>query len=314
MALLNTFREVAIANSQKQPKMVDQLLEEAPIVETIPFEATSNGLSNTYEELEDVQGAGLIDLDQALPTLDSTTKLGEVNLSVLGGQMFVGEDKARKFGGPGPYFDKKIPVILRKTGSDFEKSIIYNSLRAKAITSTGDHLLSAGGSANKNYSIIAVKWVPGEVTGLYDPNGFGRGMLMDMQPLNGGNLSQFTDTTADGRTVTVNGYGMRMKSYVGMQLANARYVSSIVNIDIDDDDLPTEMQIDDLIESVRGQEGGSTWLFMHPKVKTALQKYKGDSIELTVADNIVRTYQTWNGIPLISSYNFMKATETNVSV
>lgn len=316
MSALNTFREVAIEHSAKQPKMVDQFLEDSPILELIPFEETSHGLYNVYEELVDVQGAGLVDMDEALPVVDVTTKLDQVSLSVIGGKMYVGEDKARQFGGAGSYFAKKQGSVLRKTGMDLERAILYNNLRAKAITSGGEHLLDAEGSANTNYSILAVKWVPGETTGLYDPQGFGRGMLMDVQPLNGGNLSEFTTTTTDGRSVTINGYGIRMKSYVGMQLANSRYVSSIVNIDLDSatQKLPTEAQLDDLIDSVRGQIGGNTMLYMHPKVKTALFGYKGDSLELRVSDEIVRTVTTWNGIPIVTSYNFDKGTEANVTM
>jgi hypothetical protein len=310
----NVFREVAIEYSDKQPKMVDQFLEDAPILEMIPFEETSHGLYNVYEELVDVQGAGLVDLDEALPVVNVDSKLASINLSVIGGEMYVGEDKAKQFGGPDAYFAKKQPAIMRKTGMDAEKSVLYNNLRAKAITSAGEHKISAGGSANTNYSIIAVKWVPGETTGLFDPNGFGRGYLMDVKALNGGTLSKFSTTTSDGRTVSINGYGVRMKSYFGMQLANARYVSSIVNIDLVNDKLPTEAQLDDLITSVRGQTGGSTWLYMHPKVYTALFKYKGDSLELTVGDtDIRRSFMTWNGIPIITSYNFLQGTEANVS-
>jgi hypothetical protein len=314
MSANNTFREVAIEHSQKQPKMVDQFLEDAPILEMIPFEETSHGLYNVYEELVDVTGAGLVDMDEALPIVDVTTKLDQVSLSVIGGKMFVGEDKARQFGGAGNYFAKKQGSVLRKTGMDLETAMLYNNIRAKAIESGGDHLIDAGGTGSTNYSILAVKWVSGETAGLYDPNGFGKGMLMDVKPLNGGNLSDFSTTTTDGRSVTISGYGIRMKSYVGMQLANARYVSSIVNVDLANDKLPTEAQIDDLIDSVRGQVGGSTWLYMHPKVYTSLFKYKGDSLEIRVSDEIVRSFTTWNGIPIVTSYNFKKGTEAKVTV
>lgn len=311
----DVFREIAIENSKKQPKMVDQLLEDAPILDMIPFEATSDGLFNVYEELVDVAGAGLVDLDEALPVVNVESKLEQVDLSVIGGEMFVGEDKARKFGGPEAYFARKQPTILRKTGMDLEKSILYNNVRAKALTSGGDHKINAGGSSGTNFTILAIKWVPGETTGLYDPTGFGNGLLFDIKPLNGGNLSKFSTTTSDGRSVSINGYGVRMKSYIGMQLANARYVSGIFNIDLDSttQKLPTEAQIDDLIESVRGQVGGSTWLYMHPKVYSALFKYKGDSLELRVGDDIVRSFMTWNGIPIITSYNFLRGTEANVT-
>jgi len=307
MSIKDTFREIAIANSPKQPLMVDQLLEEAPILGSLPMSPSSNGFQHNYEEVEAVTGAGLVDMDEALPEVNSTTKLDKIDLSILGGTMKVGEDKAKAFGGPGNYFAQKQPLILKKSGMDAEQSILYNSIRAKALTTGGDHQISAGGSNNTNYSILAVKWAAGETTGLFDPNGFGRGVLMDTMAINGGNVYE----DSNGRLV----YGMRMKSTIGMMLANERYVSSIVNIDIDSttQKIPTEMQIDALVESVRGQIGGGTVLYMHPKVLSQLYKYKASSLQLDVGNrDIDRSFNLWNGIPIITSYNFLEGTEANV--
>lgn len=315
--LTNTFRELAIEMSPKQPEMVDQLLEEAPILGMIPLEAASHGLFNVYEELDSVTGNGLVDMDDELPEVSSNTKLKQVDLSIIGGKQYVGEDKAKKFGGAGQYFAKKQPAIMKKTGMDAETSVLYNNLRAFSIendsTLSGAHVFDAGGTESTNYSIIAVKWVPGEVTGLFDPDGFGRGLLMDIAPINGGELSNHTITTEAGEK-TILGYGVRYKSYFGMQTANARYVSSIVNIDIANDKLPTEKQIDNLITSVRGQMGGMTWLYMHPKVLTALYAYKASSLRtVTVTMDIDRTFEAWNGIPILPSYNFKDGTEARVT-
>lgn len=317
MALKNTFREIAIEMSSKQPKMVDQLLEEAPILEMIPLEPASHGLWNVYEELDSVTGNGLVDMDDELPEVSSNSKLKQVDLSIIGGKHYVGEDKARKFGGAGNYFATKQPAIMKKTGMDAETSVLYNNLRAFAITNdsslTGTHAIDAGGTGSTNYSIIAVKWVPGEITGLYDPNGFGRGLLMDVSPINNGQLFDHSTTTEEGTKVILS-YGVRYKSYIGIQLANARYVSTIVNIDISNDVLPTEAEMDSLVTSVRAQTGGSTWLYMHPKVLTSLQKYKAASLrtEVTVMD-INRTFEAWNGIPILTSYNFKDGTEVRVT-
>jgi hypothetical protein len=311
MSITNTFREIAIANSPKQTTMVDQLLEESPILGTIPMAPTSNGLQHQYEELESADAAGLLALDEALPKVDASSKLEKIDVSVLGGEMEVGQDKAKQFGSPGNYFAQKTPAILKASGQAAEKSILYNSIRAYALNNdaalSGEHVIDAGGSAGKNYSMLAVKWSSGDTTGLYDPNGFGRGVLMDQFPINGGNL--YKDST--GRLV----YGMAMKSYIGMQLANKRYVSSIVNIDLDvEAAIPTEAEIDSLIESVRGQQGGNTVLYCHPKVLTALYKYKASSLQTFNADDGVnRMINYWNGIPIMTSYNFLKATEPNVT-
>lgn len=304
MSIKNAFREIAIEMSSKQPQMVDQLLEEAPILGTIPMQESSDGLQHNFEEVESVTGAGLVEMDEALPEVNASTKLDKIDLSILGGTMEVGEDKAKKMGGAGAYFLKKQPLILKKTGMDAERSVLYNNIRAYSIENEKD--ISAGGTANTNYSILAVKWSAGETTGLYDPAGFGAGMLMDMKAINGGELYK----DANQRLV----YGMRMKSYFGMMLANKRYVGSIVNIDIANDDLPTETQVDSLIESVRGQVGGSTVLYMHPKVATALNKYKAASLEIMTDErNIDRVWNAWNGIPILTSYNFLEGTEANVT-
>jgi len=315
MAIKNTFREVAIKNSKKQPIMVDQLLEEAPILDMIPFEASTDGTTNVYEELNSVTGAGMVDLDDELPEVDSDSKLKQIDLSVIGGRMFVPEDKAKKLGGAAAYFNKKYPAILRQTGMDAEQTILYNNIRAKSLANgLGEHAINAGGVGNTNYTVLAVKWVPGETTGLYDPTGFGKGLLMDMEAINGGQLYESSVTFDDSRTKKLLGYGMRMKTYFGIQLANARYVSSIVNIDIVNSKLPTEAQIDDLIASVRGSMGGSTFLYMHPKVYTAFFKYKSDKLELQVGDkDMTRSFNTWDGIPIMTSYNFLKGTEPLVS-
>ncbi len=316
MAMNNTFREVTINMSTKQPQMVDSILDEAPILEMIPLEPASHGLWNVAEELESVTGAGLADFDGALPEVTASSKLLQVDLTILGGKSFVGEDTARKCGGPGAYFKKNEAHIMRKTGQDAEKSILYNNIRKYAIdndsTLSGEHAFDAGGTGSTNYSILAVKWVPGQTTGLYDPAGFGRGALMDTKPLNGGNLYE-KSLTRNGVSELVSGYGIQYKSYIGIQLVNPRYVSTIVNIDLANDKLPTEEQLDSLLTSVRAQEGGSTWLYMHPKVYTALFKYKADSLELMVGDdNINRTFKAWNGIPIQASYNFLQGTEERV--
>ena len=310
MSIKNTFREIALMISSKQPQMVDQILEEAPILEMIPYSPTTDGFQHNYEEIEEVTGAGIVDIDEALPEVDSHTSLKHVDLSILGGTMFVGEDKAIKMGGPQTYFARKQPLIMTKTGMDAEKTILYNNIRAYAIENdsglTGSHVIDAGGTGTDNYSILAIKWSEGQTSGLYDPTGLGRGTLMDIQPLNGG--STFLK---DSRIV----YGIRMKSYFGMLLANSRYVSSIVNIDLDQSSTtPTGANIDSLIETVRGQTGGNTWLYMHPKVFTALFKNKADNLEIRIGDmDINRTFAAWNGIPILTSYNFLEGTETRVT-
>jgi len=306
MPVNNAFREIAIEKAVKQTVLIDSLLEESPILAGMPMEPSTHGLSNVFEKITSVKGAGMVDFDAPLGSLDATTELEQRDLSIIGGEMFVGEDKAKKFGGASTYFDKKLPVILKNTGQQIEQAIIYNNLRAFAIEEGKAE--SVGGSGNVNYSILAVTWTKGEITGLYDPEGFGNGKVFDMTPINGGNLYK---DTASG----ILGYGMRIKSYMGVQLANKRYISSLVNIDLDSatPKIPTEKMMDNLLLNCRANS--STVIYMHPRVLTELYDYKAARLQMSVGDrNVDRVIAYWNGTPIVTSYNFLNALEPKVTL
>jgi hypothetical protein len=312
MALTNTYREDQIAKSPKQAIMVNDFLEESPILARIPVQDASHELHNVYEEIVDVDAAQLVDGDDALPVVDAVTGLKQVDLSIIGGIIRVGEDKAKKFGGAANYFASKQPMIFRKTGNELENTILYNNLRAYA--NTNGKLQDAGGTtADKQNSIIAVTWKPGEVTGLVSPNGFGNKEFMDVLPMNGGNV--YEDPSQAGRPI----YGLRYKSYFGMQLANQRYVSGIANVDIQDAnpdnwDIPSEEDIEIMLNDCRAQEG-FTEIYCAPVIwRLVLSKYKAAALRTMPTDrNYDRLVNFWDNIPIFTSYNFDENAEKVVS-
>jgi len=312
MSAINTFREDAINKATKQPEMVDELTEESPILARIPVQDASAELHNVYEQTETVIAAQLVDADSALPTINATTSLKQVDLSIIAGEMEVGEDKAKLFGGAPAYFASKRPIILRETGNQLEQSILYNNLRAFA-QANGKLQLAGGATASVQNSIIAVTWKPGEITGLTSPDGFGNGALMDELAINGGNAYHLRSVTG------VLGYGIRMKSYLGIQLANTRYVSGIANIEIDDEDpdnwnIPTEEDIEIMLEDCRAQSG-QTLIYCAPKVRRlVLGKYKAAKIQMTPTDkDYDRMIDRWDGVEILTSRNFLTDGEAVVT-
>jgi len=307
-----TLKELAVQFAKKQPKQVDYVTQEAPILNIIPFEPASHSLWNVYEEVQEVIGGGFVDQDSVLPDVGLKSRLKKIDLSIMGGEATVGEDKARQFGGPIKYFARQEPAILRKTGMTTEYAILYNNLRAYAIANSKK--VNAGGSAGTNYSIIAVRFVPGETTGLYSPNGFSNGAMFDVQALNGGNLMKI-NVTENGETKAINGYAVRYKSYIGMQCANPLSVAVLANIDLTSSTkkVPTADMLNQLADLVRASNSG-TFFFMHPKVKSALYGLKTTQLMTTVNDkNFDTAFDRWNGIPIVTSYNFVDGTEANVS-
>lgn len=302
----DVFYELAVAKAKDQTDLIDAFTEEAPILASLPMQPTSDGLKNVYEEIVSIDAAQAVDFDGALTELNMDTKLEESTLSKFGGMMTVKEDAAEAFGGAGSYFAMKTEPILIETGAAIEQTLIYNNIRATAFSN--GKLVNAGGDQNTNYSIVAVKWVQGQTTGLYDPAGFGNGKVFDIMPMSGGNLYEVE--------AGVPGYAQRLSTYFGIQLANPRYVAGICNIDpdiADDAAMVTERQMDALVTSVRGNPA-NTAIYMHPNMLSELNRFKSSKLQMvTTQGDVNRVVTMWNGIPIIPSYNFLDKTETNVS-
>jgi hypothetical protein len=297
-----TLKELSDLYARKQPQQVDNITEETPILARVPFEEASHGLWNVYERVSDVTGASLVDMDAVLPEVSADTELQQVDLGIMGGKITVPEDRAKMFGGKEEYFATKMPKIERQTGMNTEEHILYDNFRQFAIDEGGDNIQSAGGSSNC-YTLLAVRFVGGETTGLYSPEGFNQGAMLNMLAINGGNIYE----DSSGRLV----YGMRLKGYYGIQIANPNTVAAIVNVNASN--VPSKTQIDDMLHAVRASS--NTFLMCHPKVLSMLNTYKDSALQMRPGDeNYPRGVMSWDGVPFLTSYNFKDGTEGSVSV
>lgn len=296
----STMKELALKYAKAQPHMVDDLLEESPVLEQVKYQEATHGLWNVYSKATNIQGASFVDINEPLPQMSYDRKLEKVDLSIMGGELFCPEDTAQLYGGKEAYFAERTPRFLREAGVNTEKVLIYKNYRQFALDNEN---VQNAGATGSGYSILCVRHIPGEICGLYSPEGFKQGALLDVQAVNGGGLFH----NKEG----VLGYGLRLKGYFGFQLANEKAVSAIVNIDRDH--IPTEEQMDELLIGARANPG-TTHLYMHPKVLNMLNKYKGSILRTVNSDSeINRTFDQWNKIKIITSYNFMDGTETNVA-
>jgi hypothetical protein len=298
-----TLKELSDYYAKKQPKQVDVLTEETPVLARIKWDAASHGLWNAYEEVTEIKGAGLVEMNAPLPAVGVATELKKIDLNIFGGEMECPEDTAKMFGGKEKYFARKMPKVLRESGMGAEKAILYGNLRRYALDHKG-LAVSAGGAAAATgptglYSIVALRQVPGETTGLYSPDGFKQGAMFDTLPINGGNIYK--------NPAGVLVYGVRLKAYFGYQIANPRTVGAIVNASADS--LPTPAMIDDLLADVRATPA-STLLLMHPRLLGMLNAYKADKLQVeTATKDMDRRFTHWNGIEILTSYNFSDGDE-----
>jgi hypothetical protein len=307
MSLTDAWREYAIKMAPKQAELVDQVTEEAPFLAGMPVQESSHELSNVYEEILSITEADTVDFDAALPAIDASTELKQRDLTKIGGIMHVGQDKAKLLGGPQSYFAGKMPMILRKTGNAIETSLIYNSYRAYAFAQS--KLTSLGGASGL-YSILCIKWSPGEMYGLVGKGAFDTGKVFEMEAMSGG--AAYELPAAQGGIV---GYGMQMYTYLGTQLANARYIAGLVNCTLTGGALPTEAELSNMILDARANPANS-WIVMHPRMKRAIgTAYKLGKIEMRNTERDLNyLVDTIDGVPILDTYNMLDGTETAVVI
>jgi hypothetical protein len=305
---MSTLNEIALAYAKKQPKQVDYITENSPIINSIPYYPTTHGLRHAYEVLESITGGNFVNMDDQLPTVSTQSRLDWKELSILGGQIEVGEDKAKQLGGAAKYFASKMPNVYRQTSMDAEMQLIYNLITPFAQKNKKLVSSTSSPSGNNYYSILVVRWQEEEFCGLFDPKGFAKGTMFDFLPFNGGNVYKNKDDVAV--------YGARFKSYLGFLLANSRNVAGIVNIDANaeaPDGLSSQLS-DALIEARAGQLG-TTKIYAPPAMIGKLSKFKDSKLSVTNGDKgIDRRITYWDGVEMIPSYNFLQGKEAPVTL
>jgi hypothetical protein len=300
-----TLREIALERAKKQPHQIDSVLCNCPIIDTIEFSPTNHGLQHAYEELTKVTGGQFVQMDAPLPSADAQATLKFQDLGIMGFNLEAGIDKVTQLYGKNgfaKYLAKKSPKIMTKSAMATEQALIYDLLAPLALKNGKTQ--SANAEANC-YSLFAVRWVEDEFGGLFDPNGFGKGTLFDTLPLSNGAPYK----NAEGITV----YGADFKSYLGFLLAAENNVSAIFNID--DTHIPTASMVDQLLEDVHAGDIGKTFIFGHPHALNLLKTIKEATLKMGPGDkNYSRSLSSWDGIPLIGSYNFKNGLEEVVDI
>lgn len=293
---MKTLHEIAVEYAKKQPGIVDDLTEEAPILNMCKWKAATHGLWNVAEKVTDIEGPAFVRPDSPLPMMNTSSDLVHIDLNVLGGYMEVPSLKAKKFGGPLKYFADKQARILKKAGMDTERKIVQENWLAAALS---DGVKIDAGGTGDGWYILAVRFDDEVNVGLYDPDQFDSGRLVQISYPYDGAEYHLKGQGYEG----VLGYGVVYRGNFGWQILDPkRTCAAIVNIT--KAKIPTAVMIDEILSEVRAKPG-STYLVMSPKAKLyAVNNYKLEKVELVNGDVEAKTViDTWNGIPIKTSYN-----------
>ena len=315
----STLAQLAVGRARTFTEQVDNITENAPIVRTIPFVASSDQLWDVASELV-MAGSPVqrVDLNAPLPEIGMAEAMTQTQLNIFGAKMFVPEDRAKLEGGPDRYFAKNRRALERQTGMDIERAYIYNAWLpfAKAQYAAGhrDCMQDAGGEGANNHSLLVLRFDETNMAGLYSPLCFNRNTFLDMTPINGGQLYENTDS--DSRFYRVLGYGLRMKTWLGMRMLSHRNVGAVVNIDLKAETPLTPEMVENAMLAARVGEAGRSMLVCHPRVRLALAAIgKTRYMQAAYGErNVDMRVDTWDGVPIVTSYNFLDGGETRVNL
>ena len=315
----NTLNQLSIGKAKTFVNQVDNITENAPVVKAMPFVAASDQLWDVSSEVQMVgSGMNSVDLNAPLQEIQLADALKQTQLNIFGAKMFVPEDTAKLEGGPDKYFGKNRQSFERQTGMDVERNYIYNAFLPFALAQYAaghtDCVQNAGGSGNTNYSLVVVRFDNTNMTGLYSPLCFKRDTFLDMSPINGGNLYENGDSSS--KYYKVLGYGLRMKTYMGVRMLSYRNISAIVNIKLSAATPLTKAMVEKALLGARVGEAGKAMILCHPKVKLCLAdigkvQYMQSSYPEKGVDFRI---DTWDGVPIVTSYNFVDGAETDISL
>lgn len=293
-------------NAGAQRAMITSLLENTPILASIPMEQASHVDYNMYDRIMAADVIGLIEFDSPLPVVNSQLQLETTFLSMLGARIMAPQDKAKRMGGPEKLIAQKLPPIFQATGMSSERSIYYNSLIASAHKFGNVISASSSPSGNELAPIVAVTWMPGQTTGLvsplpYDISRSEAGMTFQTEWYNGGNM--FLDPDEG-----INTYGVSIKGMMGMQIANENTVAAIVNIPKTIDVNTFTEYLSEMLEMCRAN--GNTRIYMsrslYSAIRVAYSYVNSGSVLISVAPDAIMTI---DGYPVVTSYNLKRDEE-----
>lgn len=323
----DTLQRIASRYSKMQGTVVDHFMRPLEFMKRVPFITSSHGFYNQYEEFTNVTGAEFREFDAPSTQMSADTSLQQVKLGVIGGEMSVSEEYALHMANgsttdagaaAAQYFAKQTPQILNNSGKKTENHFIYKILLPKmleynrkiAADKAKRTIINAGGSANANYTIFAIRQNPELNCGLVSPCGKNKDEVMYMEWLNDGARHRIEVGKDAGKI----GFEATWKAFLGYQLACPEYLGAIVNIDPTASKMVTASMIDDLLDAVEA-DTSDTILVMHRSMKSKLGALKWEKIDLETSEERVNTrVMAWNGVEMVGTNTMLKGTEGNATL
>ena len=314
----DTMKQMAIAYSTVQQKLVNNLTKETPFLKTIPYQTATHSMMNQYENVDQVDGADFKELGAPFKKMNVSTDIIKEDLGILGGLIEINEEKLEALMNMPPeqaiskYFAKRSPIVLNEAGKKTEKHLIYKHILPailkynRGMTKNEGTIIDAGGSNNSNWSILAIRQELGKNCGILAPSGQNKDELLCMEWINGGQRHAISDGTI--------GYAATWSAKLGYQMASLCHMGAIVNIDPDNNKNATAEMINDLLDRIEA-DASDTVLIMNRGMRSRLYGLKKDQLTTNIEDKDLNLiFDRFNGVTLLGLTTMLRGSEGNIEV
>jgi len=314
-----TLQELAITAGSPQQVVIGNLIKYLGVLETAQVGFSSDHLRHEYPVAADDPTAAVRAVNGSIVPSSGREILASLTLPQIGAYASVDMNIAKKWGGIAQYLNQpnRTNAYIRSVLQKFEQSAIYgdNATFGVADGFKGFHQIAKANSAVTQLSgttgsrttIFCVHYSPDEVQFVI-PEMLNSGLLVNAELIANGALQGITtNTSTDARKLTYEAYYYLNGAF---QAGHNYAVAAITQCD--STHKPTALQIDQMIDQVKGMADGMTFIYVNRTGRQYIRNLKSTMYVDTANTAYNTEVASWNGIPVILTETILSTETTDL--
>jgi hypothetical protein len=312
-------RDLLVAIKSPQAPIITNVVKSLGVLETAEVGFSSDYLRHEYEILTEDGEAAVRAVNGSIVATLSNSIMASVQLPEIGRLIEIDKIIGRKYGSIENFLNDKgrTASYIRSIMQKLSLAMIYgdNATFGVAGAFKGFHQIAKanskvvaqlGAGSGSRTSMFAVHWAENE-TQLVLPQEQDTN-IVQLELVGGGTLQTPTaNTTTKARDLV---YSANFWTNAALQAGSNFSVAAITQIG--SSNKPTAIQIDALVDAVKGMADGKTFIYVNRESRRYLKALKDSKLNLLAGD---RDYNTivaeWDGIPVVLDDTIL-STETTV--
>jgi len=311
-----TLHELLVTSNSPQAPVVGNLVKTLGVLSTAQAGYSSDYLRHEYSVATADPTAAVRAVGGSIIPTNGNEILASLTLPQIGAYASIDMSHAKKYGGIEQYLnqpnrrDAYTRACLQKTelaaiyGDNATFGVAGGFKGFHQIAKANSQVVQLSGTTGSRTSIFAVHYNPDEVQFIF-PQMLNDAFIVNAELVgNGGLQGVTTNTSTDARKLTYEAYFWLNAAF---QAGHNYSVAAITQCD--STHKPTAIQIDALIDAVKGLADGNTFIYVNRTGRQYIRSLKSTMYVDTSNTAYNTEVASWNGIPIILTETIL-STET----